>query len=207
MHIAVASFASAGVEFLETAAIAYAPGRTGYPREAIFGTILGTLLVIIPAIFVWPLFRLIPVHMLQLAVGMMLLWLGLSWSTKSIRRKLHHQRAGWIQDPLRRYRGYIETAPTRFGYVNALIMTKSAAIEGFEVCMIVTAMSLASGAWRSALTGALLALIATVVGIFTINDKLQHVPELSLKLWAGVILSMIGVFWVFEALEKWIHLT
>src|SRR6266851_5704269 len=111
MHIAVASFASAGVEFLETAAIAYALGRSGYPREAITGTILGTLLAIIPALFVWPLFRMIPVHIFQLAVGAMLLCLGLSWSIKSIRRKLHHQRAGWIQDPLRRYREHIETAP------------------------------------------------------------------------------------------------
>jgi uncharacterized membrane protein len=91
IHIAVASFGSAGVEFLETAAIAYALGRTGYPREAIIGTILGALLVIIPAVFVWPLFRIIPVHIFELAVGVMLLWVGLSWSIKSIIR----ERAGF----------------------------------------------------------------------------------------------------------------
>ena len=159
IHIALASFASAGIEFLETTAIAYALARTGYPREAITGTIVGTLLVIIPAVFVWPLFGMVPVHIFQLAVGTMLLWLGSSWSIKSIRRKLHHQRAGWIQNPLHRHGDNIESAPKRFSYANALVMTKSAAIEGFEVCMIVTAMSLASRAWLSALIGAFLALM------------------------------------------------
>src|SRR5260370_6716072 len=110
IHIALASFASAGIEFLETTAIAYALARTGYPREAITGTIVGTLLVIIPAVFVWPLFGMVPVHIFQLAVGTMLLWLGSSWSIKSIRRKLHHQRAGWIQDPRRKYGENIESA-------------------------------------------------------------------------------------------------
>src|SRR5260370_40984166 len=138
IHIALALIASAGIEFLETAAIAYALGRTGYPREAITGTIVGTLLAIIPAVFVWPLFRMVPVHIFQLAVGTMLLWLGLSWGIKSIRRKLHHQRAGWIEDPLRRYGENIESAPKRFSYTNALIMTESTAIEGVEVCLILT---------------------------------------------------------------------
>ncbi len=204
LPIAFASFISAGIEFMETAAIAYALGKTGYPREAIIGTILGTLLVLIPAVFVWPLFRLIPIHFFELAVGVMLLWLGLSWCMKSIHRKLHHQRAGWIQDPLRGYKRYIETTPTRFSYFTALIMTKSAAIEGFEVCMIVTAMALASGNWLSALVGAFMALLATVSVVFSLHGKLQRVPDVSLKLWAGVVLSMIGMFWVYEGLEKWI---
>ncbi len=91
LPIAFASFISAGIEFMETAAIAYALGKTGYPREALIGTILGTLLVLIPAVFVWPLFRLIPIHCLELAVGVMMLWLGLSWCMKSIHRNMPHQ--------------------------------------------------------------------------------------------------------------------
>jgi uncharacterized membrane protein len=85
-------------------------------------------------------------------------------------------------------------------------MTKSAAIEEIEVCMVVTAISLASGAWLAALTGALLAFIATVGAVFAFHRKLQRVPEVPLKLWAGISLSMIGVFWIYEGLEKWIHL-
>ena len=36
--------------------IAYALAQTGYPREALIGTLLGTLLVVIPAVFIGPLF-------------------------------------------------------------------------------------------------------------------------------------------------------
>ena len=34
-NIVLTSFIGAGIEFLETAAIAYALGKSGYPREAI----------------------------------------------------------------------------------------------------------------------------------------------------------------------------
>ena len=72
------------------------------------GTILGSLLVVIPAFFVWPLFSLIPIHIFQLVVGAMLLWLGLSWCIKSIRRKLRHRRAGWMDNPLGAHQGHLE---------------------------------------------------------------------------------------------------
>jgi uncharacterized membrane protein len=203
LHIALASFAATGIEFLETAVIAYALAQTGYPREALTGTLLGTLLVVIPALFLWPLFELIPVHIFQLAVGTMLLWLGLSWSIKSIRRKLHGRRPGWVDNPLRAYRDHRLSDRTGFSPVNALIMTKSAAVEGFEICLIVSGLALASGALLSALAGSLVALVATVGLVFAIKGHLQHVPEVSFKLWAGVILSAIGAFWIFEGLEKW----
>ncbi|HJU06281.1 MAG TPA: hypothetical protein VJ692_14125 [Nitrospiraceae bacterium] len=203
LHIAIASFAGTGVEFLETAVIAYALVRTGYPREALLGTILGSLLVVIPAFFIWPLFRLIPVHIFQLAVGAMLLWLGLSWCIKSIRRKLHRQRPEWMENPLGAYQGHLEPIPARLSYFNALVMTKSAAVEGFEICLIVSALALASGAWVSALAGTLVALLATVGLVVALKGKLQSVPEVSLKLWTGVLLSVIGMFWIVEGLEKW----
>jgi len=56
--------------------------------------------------------------------------------------------------------------------------------------MILTALSLASGAWLSALTGGFLALIATVGMVSILHGKLQHVPELTLKLWAGGIVLL-----------------
>jgi Ca2+/H+ antiporter, TMEM165/GDT1 family len=204
LHIAFASFASTGVEFLETAAIAYALARSGYRREALIGTILGSLLVVLPAFLMLPVFSLIPLHIFQLSVGAMLLWLGLSWCIKSIRRKLHRQRAGWIENPLGAYQGQFEPTPTHFSYFAALVMIKSAAVEGFEICMIVSTLALASGAWGSALAGTLVALTATAGLVVALKGKLQNVPEVSLKLWTGVMLAGIGVLWVFEGLEAWI---
>jgi uncharacterized membrane protein len=204
-QIALASFAGAGVEFLETAAIAYALARSGYPREAIIGTITGIVLVIVPALFAWPLFRLVPVNLFELGVGGMLLGLGLSWVVKSVRRKRNHQRAGWVQAPLRRYQGHLEPAPSRFSFFNAVVKTKSAAVEGFEICMIVSALALASGAWISALAGAFLALIATLGLVVLLHGRLRSVPEVALKFWSGLLLLGIGAFWIYEGLRNWAH--
>jgi len=82
-------------------------------------------------------------------------------------------------------------------------MTKSAAIEAFEICMIVSAVTVASGAWGSALAGMALALLGTgCVGIVA-KGTLQHVPEVDLKLWTGVLLSSIGLWWLYEASVNW----
>lgn len=74
-----ASFAGTGVEFLETAVIAYALARTGCVGEAIVGTVLGNLLIALPAYFAWPWLARIPIHLFQCGVGVLLLWLGGSW--------------------------------------------------------------------------------------------------------------------------------
>ena len=50
-NIVLTSFTGAGIEFLEAAAIAYALGKSGYPREAIIGSVCGLILVTLPAIF------------------------------------------------------------------------------------------------------------------------------------------------------------
>lgn len=195
-------FAGDGIEFLETAAIAYALGKSGYRREAVIGSVCGLILVTLPAFFVWPLFRLIPVHLFQLVIGVMLLGLGSFWVIKSLRRKRLHQQAGWIEHPLRRYKGHIESTHSAFSYWNAAIMTKSAAVEGFEVCLIVIGLAITSSTWSSALTGAALALITTLGLVALLHGRLQKIPEVALKFWAGVILSLVGFLWIFEGISK-----
>jgi uncharacterized membrane protein len=49
-----------------------------------------------------------------------------------------------MDNPLDAYQGHTESIQTHFSYFNALIMTKSAAVEGFEICLIVSALALAS---------------------------------------------------------------
>ncbi len=207
MNVSVAggSFAGAGVEFLEIAAIAYALGKSGYPREAILGTGLGIAAVAAPAVFVWPLFERVPIHWFQLAVGLLLLWLGLSWVLKSVRRKRSGGRAGWVQNPLHLYEGHIEARPAGFSYFNAVVMTKSAAVESFEVCMIVSAIALPARDWVSAVAGAAAALVATLGLVFALHGSLRRVPEVALKFWAGLLLAGIGGFWGYEGVSGWLR--
>jgi uncharacterized membrane protein len=197
-QIALASFAGAGAEFLETAAIAYALGRAGYPREALIGTLTGLLLVAVPAVFLRPLFALVPLHLFRLAAGALVAGMGMSWCVKSIVRMCRRQRSGWIGQPLGRFTNSGESIPTGFSYVHALVMTKSAAVEGFEVCVIVFPLAQATGAWMPALGGMMGALLAASGLVFLLHGKLQDIPEVSIKLWTGVLLSAIGLLWLWE---------
>ncbi len=133
LQVFVASLAGTGVEFLDTAVIAYALARIGSVGEAIIGTVLGNLLIALPAYFAWPWLARIPIHLFQCGAGVLLFWLGGSWFIKSIRRKRHKQRPGWIDDPLRRFPSCSESGGTRFNFFTTLVMTKSAAFEAFEI--------------------------------------------------------------------------
>jgi uncharacterized membrane protein len=201
LHVFIASLAGTGVEFLETAVIAYALARIGSVREAIIGTVLGSLLIAFPAYFAWPWLARIPVHIFQCSVGVLLLWLGGSWTVKSIRRKRHKQRPGWVNNPLRAFHGGGESDRKRFSPFKTVVMTKSAAIEAFEICMIVSALAVASEAWSAALAGMAVALLGTGCVVVVLKGKLQHVPEVDFKLWTGASLSMIGLWWLYEGLE------
>lgn len=203
LQVFVASLAGAGVEFLETAAIAYALARTGSVGEAIVGTVLGNLLIAFPAYFAWPWLARIPIHLFQCGVGLLLLWLGGSWLIKSVLRKRHKQRPRWVDDPLRGFPSCRESGGTRFNFFTTVIMTKSAAIEAFEICMIVSAVAVASGAWGSALAGMTVALLGTGCLVIVAKGTLQHVPEVDFKLWTGVLLSSIGLWWLYEGLVNW----
>lgn len=203
LQIFVASFAGTGVEFLETAVIAYALARTGSVKEAIIGTALGNLLVAFPAYFAWPWLARIPIHLLQSIVGVLLLWLGVSWLIKSVRRKRHGQRPGWVENPLRGFSARSQSDRTLFSPLKTLVMTKSAAIEAFEICMIVSALAIASEAWGSALAGMGVALLATGCLVIGVKGTLRHVPEVDFKLWTGVLLSSIGLWWLYKGLVNW----
>lgn len=203
LQVFIASLAGSGIEFLETAVIAYALARTGSVMEAIIGTVLGNLLIALPAYFAWPWLARIPIHVFQSAVGLLLLWLGGSWLVKSVRRKRHKHRAGWVDNPLRAFPDDGRSGRPRFNSFNTLVMTKSAAIEAFEICMIISALAVASEAWGSALAGMAVALLATGCLVIVLEGKMQDVPEVDFKLWTGMLLSVIGLGWLYEGVMKW----
>lgn len=183
--------------------IAYALARTGSVKEAIIGTVLGNLLIALPAYVAWPWLARIPIHFFQCVVGMLLLWLGGSWLIKSFRRKRHKQRPRWVDDPLREFPSSSESGGTRFSFFTTLVMTKSAAIEAFEICMIVSALAVASGGVGFRLGGDDRGVGGDRVPGDRCKSKLQRVPEVDFKLWTGVLLSSIGLRWVYEGLVHW----
>ncbi|PSB16224.1 hypothetical protein C7B61_05185 [filamentous cyanobacterium CCP1] len=199
--IFLTALSSASIEFLETAAIAYAIARSGYGREAIWGSITGLSLVAVAAIGLGAGLQSIPLHWLQLFIGMVLLWFGWGWITKSIRRQVQGKRAGWIDsDPLTAEGISLETSEAQhsFSRLNFLIMTKSAALEALEVALIVITLGLASGNWTEAIGATVLALLGSLGLVVLLHPYLVKLPEVLIKLGAGVLLCALGTFWLGE---------
>ena len=195
---------SSGIEFLEIVAIAYALGSSGYRREALFGSIAGTGGVAATGALVGPQLVFIPLRFLQIAAGVVLVYFGWKWTKKSIIRYAVGKRAGWIQDPLKGRALATQEANTGFSFTNFTIMTQCAALETFEVVLIVITIGLSSRAWLEALSGASLALASTVGIVLALRGYLQRLPDVFIKLGAGLMLLTLGTFWLVEGLGgKW----
>ncbi|MDZ8237670.1 hypothetical protein [Nostoc sp. ChiQUE01b] len=200
----VSALGSASVEFIETAAIAYAIARSGYPREASLGVIVGLSVVSLAAIILGTQLQAIPLELLQIFIGLLLLWFGFGWVKKSVWRQVEGKRAGWVSDPLTSEGIFLETETTSFNFLNFILMTKSAALEALEVAIIVTTLGLASSAWNESLSGAILAFFLTTAVVTLLHGQLLQVPEILIKLSAGIMLMAFGTFWIGEGLNfKW----
>ena len=199
--VALAAGGSASLEFLETAAIAYAIARSGFRREAITGCIVGLLVVTIVAIALGTNVQFIPLHWLQMVTGSILLWFGWGWVKKSVMRQATGRRAGWItEDPLTSEGISLDSSYQGFSRLNFLVMAKSAALEAFEVAVIVITLGLASDAWYEALGATGIALIGAIILVAALHSYLIKVPDVFIKLGAGVLLCALGTFWLVEGL-------
>ncbi|WP_416669237.1 COG4280 domain-containing protein [Egbenema bharatensis] len=204
--IGIAAGGGASLEFLETAAIAYAIARSGYVREAIWGSVAGlTSVAVVAGIFGTGL-QLIPLQWLQIGIGAILLWFGWGWVKKAVVRQVEGKRAGWLgDDPLDAEGIALHSQSQGFNVLNFVVMTKSAALEALEVAVIVITLGLASQAWAEALIATLLALVASIVLVLLLHPHLLKLPDVLIKLGTGILLCGLGTFWLGEGLglEWW----
>ncbi|NJR65188.1 MAG: COG4280 domain-containing protein [Leptolyngbyaceae cyanobacterium CRU_2_3] len=192
-----AATSGASIEFLETAAIAYAIARSGYPREAVWGSFAGIGLVTLAAITLGTSLQFIPVRGLQTIIGLVLIWFGWGWANKSLQRQATRQRAGWMaDDPLVNEGISLDMQQEGFNPLNFLVMTKSAALEAVEVAIIVTTLGAASGSWYEVLSATLMALLGSFILVATLHRYLLNIPEVLIKLVTGILLCALGTFWL-----------
>jgi len=195
----------ASVEFFETAAIAYAIARSGYLREAVWGTLTGLAIVAAATAVLGVSLQVIPLHLLQILIGLVLLWFGWGWYKKSILRQAKHKRAGWITNPLEAVGIHLDNQSRRFNRLNFVVMMKSSALEALEVALVALPLGLASRAWNEAILAVGLSLLLTIVVVALLHGYLVKVPEVLLKLGTGVLLLAYGTFWLGEGVRiDWI---
>jgi uncharacterized membrane protein len=199
-----AAFLASLVEVVEAFTIVLAVGTLRGWRPAIFGTLAGLGLLSVMVVALGPLLDRVPIHLLQVVIGVLLLLFGLRWLRKAILRAagfvaLHdeeaifaREQAGLREETQRRQAGA--------DWIAGLAAFKAVVLEGVEVVFIVVAVGAGGGLIVPASIGALAACVLVLLVGFLVHRPLARVPENTLKFVVGIMLSSFGVFWTGEGL-------
>src|SRR6185312_8242901 len=186
-----AAFVASTVEVVEAFTIILAVATLRGWRPALTGAVaaLGALAVIVAAL--GPALNLVPLRVLQIAIGILLLLFGLGWLRKAVLRgaglmALHDEDAIFERERTR-IGDEVKSARAADG-IAALASFKAVLLEGLEVVFIVLSI------------GALAAFLVVMAAGLLIHKPLARVPENTLKFLVGVMLSAFGVFWTSEGL-------
>jgi Ca2+/H+ antiporter, TMEM165/GDT1 family len=200
--LVLAVFGASAVEMVEALTIVLAAGATRGWRSALEGAATATAVLAVLVLVVGvPLIRYVPIDALRVVVGALLLSLGLNWLRKAWLRASGHKA---IHDEDKIYAATVAelaadgpVRPSRDA-VGFAVAFKGVFLEGTEVVLIVISL----GASQGRLGLASLAAVTAAVLVFGIGAlvarQLSTVPENTIKLAVGVMLSSFGVFWIGE---------
>lgn len=199
-----AAFVASLVEVVEAFTIVLAVATLRGWRPATLGTFAALAVLALLIVALGPLLDRVPLHLLQFAIGVLLLLFGMGWLRKAVLRSagvlpLHDEEAAFAAES----QHLAEAAKRRHAsldWIAGLAAFKAVLLEGLEVVFIVIAVGAGRGLLWPASLGALAACVAVLaVGIF-VHRPLSRVPENALKFGVGVMLSAFGVFWTGEGL-------
>lgn len=192
------------VEIVEAFTIILAVATLRGWRPAMMGTVaaLATLAAVVLAL--GPLLDRIPIHALQLVIGVLLLLFGIGWLRKAALRAagviaLHDEdsiyaaKTAQLDEATRRRQ-------SSQNWIAGITAYKAVLLEGLEVVFIVVAVGAGRGLIWAASLGALAACVAVLAVGAVVHKPLSNVPENTLKFGVGVMLSAFGVFWTGEGL-------
>jgi uncharacterized membrane protein len=199
-----AAFVASLVEAVEALTIVLAVATVRGWRPAGLGAFAGLMSLVLIVVALGPLLDRVPLHFLQLAIGVLLLLFGMRWLRKAILRSagvipLHDEDAIFATETAE-LREQARRHETRLDWLAAIASFKAVLLEGLEVVFIVIALSAGRELLVPASVGALAA-CALVAGVGVIVHRpLALVPENTLKFVVGVMLAAFGVFWTGEGL-------
>ncbi len=206
-HIApavTAAFLASIVEFVEALTVVLAVGSVRGWRGALTGAGAGLAVLLVLVVVFGPALTLIPISLVQIAVGTLLLLFGLRWLRKAILRAagvlaLHDEDAAFAKETQAlKAAGAIGPGFDAIGFLAAFKITM---LEGVEVVFIVVAVGAGgAGLMLPAALAAVAALLVVVALGVVVRGPLSRVPENQLKFVVGVLLTAFGTFWVGEGL-------
>jgi uncharacterized membrane protein len=199
-----AAFAASLVEVVEAFTIVLAVATLRGWRPATLGTAAGLAVLAGGVVVLGPLLDRVPIHGLQLTIGILLLLFGMGWLRKASLRAagvipLHDEDAIFAAETAelgaaaRRQRH-------RLDWIAGMTAFKAVILEGLEVVFIVIAVGAGRGLLVPAGIGALAACAVVLAAGAVVHRPLSRVPENTLKFGVGVMLSAFGVYWTGEGL-------
>jgi uncharacterized membrane protein len=199
-----AAFFASLVEVVEAFTIVLAAGTLRGWRAAIAGTVAGLAVLALIVVALGPLLDQVPIHLLQLVIGVLLLLFGMGWLRKAVLRAagviaLHNETAAFTAETTNLSDA---TMPRHSGidWLGGVMAFKAVMLEGLEVVFIVIAVGAGRGLVLPASLGALAACVVVLAVGALVRRPLARVPENALKFVVGVILCAFGVFWTGEGL-------
>ncbi len=198
--LVVSVFLACLVESVEALTIVLAAGVSRGWRSAVQGAVGGFLLLAVIVAVLGPALTVVPLGALRVVVGALLLVFGLQWIRKGVLRAsgykgLHDETALFAE-----HRSAADgAAPTRRGAVQDwygfTLAFKGVLLEGLEVAFIVLTFGANAHRTGVAVIGAVAAVAVVVVAGFAVRAPLSRVPENTMKLVVGVMLTAFGTFW------------
>lgn len=192
-----ASFTASTVEIVEAFTIVLAVASLRGLRPALLGAV-GAIATLAAMVIVFgPALSLVPLHILQILIGVALLLFGMGWLRKAV------LRAGGVM-ALHDEDKIFEEERAELSHASAwaagIAAYKAVLLEGLEVVFIVIAVGAGRGLLLPAALGAFAACVL-VLGIGAIVHRpLSRVPENTLKFAVGVMMCGYGVFWTGEGI-------
>jgi uncharacterized membrane protein len=199
--LAVSVFFACTVEAVEALTIVLAVGATRSWSWALGGMGAAILVLTVIVLALGPAIVSLPINVLRVVVGGLLLIFGLQWLSKAILRSAGLKAK---HDELQVYEQEAEAARASgerhagFDAYSFAISFKGVLLEGLEVAFIV--LTFGANQHRIGLAaGAAGVAIVTVVAVgLAVRAPLARVPENTLKLGVGVMLTSFGMFWAAE---------
>ncbi|HEY3191094.1 MAG TPA: hypothetical protein VGJ70_26610 [Solirubrobacteraceae bacterium] len=196
----LSAFLASAVEMVEALTIVLAVGVTRGWRSTLLGAgaAAATLALVIAAL--GPAVAALPFDTLRLVVGGLLLVFGLQWLRKAILRAsgyipLHDEAAAYAaeRDEASHAAGVRDGGVDWYSFTVAF---KGVLLEGLEVAFIVITFGTARshGVALAAAAAAAALVVVAAAGVLA-RAPLTRVPENTLKLAVGLLLTTFGTFW------------
>jgi uncharacterized membrane protein len=196
----LAAFLSSLVEAVEALTIVLSVATVRGWKPAALGALAGVATLALIVLLAGPFLDLVPLHALQLVIGVLLLLFGMRWLRKAILRAaglipLHDETAIFAANT-----AALRQHTQRLDWLAGLASYKAMLLEGLEVVFIVIAVGAGRGLLVPASIGAAAACALVAAVGLVVHRPLARVPENALKFTVGVMLSAFGLFWTGEGL-------